>query len=331
MNNNKSKNETIERSVDLSVGILVILLNIIEIIIIAKLKRKKRNYEICLLSLCCSDLLFGFSNSLVSILYLSNSRRYETVTEMAYSIYLLVALSSILHLSGIALERLWIITKPFQHRVFITRKRIYIILALIWVITIVITASIYTAGELKEDDEEPTSTLPTKRTITATRVTTTSSTNTRAGNKIETVILKDNLKSIVQLTVAIIIIMADVILVTCYGAMIYMLQVKTKINKITAKKEDRVSVVCIFIAAAFVVFTLPYAIAVLKNGVAGFGPNLVLLINSGMNCIVYFFRTKCERYMEKKYNEEASTMISNTPNLQTKNNETEIQQMEHKT
>jgi len=283
--------QTIPRSIDLSVAILVSLLNIIEIIIICKLKRKKRNYEICLLSLCCSDLLFGVSNIVVSIMYLSNSRRFEDVYETTYSIYLLVVFSSMLHLSWIALERLWVVAKPFQHRIYVTRKNIYILLACTWISTVLVTASLYLTEELTEETNRNT-VSPTKISSSVTGTRTTVSTSTTLSQGTQTTLPREGFKKKVQLTVAIIIIIADLLLLVCYGTMSYLLQVKTKVNKINAKKEDRMSVVCCFIAATFVVFTLPYAIAVFINGVAGFGPNLVLLMNSGMNCIVYFFSYK---------------------------------------
>ena len=51
--------EIIKRSLEISFGILVLILNVSEIIIITKLKRKKRIYEIFILSLSVTDLLFG--------------------------------------------------------------------------------------------------------------------------------------------------------------------------------------------------------------------------------------------------------------------------------
>ena len=63
----------LKRSVELSFGLLIAILNIVEIIIIVKIKRKKM-YEILLLSLSVSDCMFGLSNSFVSALYIIHSK-----------------------------------------------------------------------------------------------------------------------------------------------------------------------------------------------------------------------------------------------------------------
>ena len=67
----------LRRSIDLSFGIAVVILNIIEITIICRLKRKKKIHEILLLSLSVADLLFGLSNSIVCIIFLSDRRKRE--------------------------------------------------------------------------------------------------------------------------------------------------------------------------------------------------------------------------------------------------------------
>lgn len=62
-----SNEEIIKRSTDLSFGVLIAILNIVEIIMIAKIRRKKNICEILLLSLSVSGCMFGISNLFVSI------------------------------------------------------------------------------------------------------------------------------------------------------------------------------------------------------------------------------------------------------------------------
>ena len=56
-----------EKSIELSLGVLIAILNLVEIIMIAKIKRKRKLYEILLLSLSVSDFMFGISNVFVNI------------------------------------------------------------------------------------------------------------------------------------------------------------------------------------------------------------------------------------------------------------------------
>ena len=49
-------------------------------------------------------------------------------------------------------------------------------------------------------------------------------------------------------------------------------------------------IVCILVALVFVLFTTPYAISSLPTGGTPFWTNALLVINSGVNSIAYFFR-----------------------------------------
>ena len=60
--------DVLERSIDLSIGILIGILNLVEIIIILKIKRKKKVYEILLLSLSASDFMLCLSNTFIKFI-----------------------------------------------------------------------------------------------------------------------------------------------------------------------------------------------------------------------------------------------------------------------
>ena len=87
-NNNIDRSERIiKRSVDLSIGLLVAILNIIEIILIVRIKRKqKKQFEIILLSLSVADLLYGLSNAAICVVYLGNLKE-DTVFDVTYTTY----------------------------------------------------------------------------------------------------------------------------------------------------------------------------------------------------------------------------------------------------
>lgn len=80
--------EVLERSIGLSIGILISILNLPEIIIILRIKGKRKIYEILLLSLSASDCMLGLSNAFVFDLHAVNACKYEVLVETAFTLYI---------------------------------------------------------------------------------------------------------------------------------------------------------------------------------------------------------------------------------------------------
>ena len=96
-----------------------------------------------------------------------------------------------------------------------------------------------------------------------------------------------------QFTLSVLIIIADFIIFSTDVLIIYLATLKTKKISRSGKQSNRLLVICVAIAATFVLFTLPYAVTRFAIGEVPFWANLILMIlSSGMNSIVYFFRTK---------------------------------------
>ena len=68
----------------------------------------------------------------------------------------------------------------------------------------------------------------------------------------------------------------------------------------TGEGDHQLPFLCVFIAGVFVMFTLPYAATRFYLGYVPFWANYILILNSGMNSIVYFFRQRIENYQSKK-------------------------------
>ena len=285
-------NAKLYRSIDLTTGFLIVILNIVEIIMITKIRRKKRIYEIILVSLSISDCMFGLSNIMVSSIYLSNSCKYDELIEIAYISYACFVLSSIFHLIYIAADRVMIVLKPFQYKIIFTTKRLKIGIALLWTIAFVIGVSSYTVYELTE--MEPTVSGRLNRSVLLSR-TAASIPQPKTKRK------KERFQNDMQLVLSIVTVTMDVLMVLCYCTIIYQMSFKNRKKVGTKSAEDeRFSILCVVIAAVFVVFTLPYAIARFYLGKIPFWANFMLLLNSGMNSIIYFFRRKFETYQIKK-------------------------------
>ena len=296
--------EKLYRSIDLTTGFLIAILNIVEIIMITKIRRKKRIYEIILASLSISDCMFGLSNIIVSSIYLSNSCKYDELIETAYISYAFFVLSSIFHLIYIAADRVLIVLKPFQYETIFTTKRLKIGIALLWIIAFVIGVGTFTNYELTEMEPNDSSRL--NRSVSLSR-------SALSIARPETKRKKERFQDDMQLVLSIVIVTMDVLMVLCYCTIIYQTSSKNRKRIVTKSAEDeRLPILCVVIAAVFVLFTLPYAIAKIFLGKIPFWANFMLLLNSGMNSIVYFFRRKFEMYQMKKNESYQSNSVGTT-------------------
>ena len=264
------------RKIDLAAGILIAILNIVEIAMIGKIRLKKRIYEIILLSLSVSDCMFGLSNVVVSSIYLSNTNSYGELLETAYISYAFFILTSIFHLIYIAVDRVMIVLKPLQYKSIFTSKRQKIGIAILWILAFVIGVTTYTAYELTE--MEPAVSDTQNQPVS-----------------------QNNFQKDIQLVLSIVIVVLDFSMVVSYGIIIYRMSYKKR-KKLTPKsaKHERLPILCVLIAAVFVLFTMPYAITRFSFGSVPFWANFILLLNSGMNSLVYFFRQKIEKHHKHK-------------------------------
>lgn len=141
--------EVLERSIGLSIGILISILNLPEIIIIIiRIKGKRKIYEILLLSLSASDCMLGLSNAFVFDLHTVNACKYEVLVEIAFTLYIFSVLSSIFHIMPSALDRHLAVFRPIRHRVFSTRKKAYLYSGFLWILPVLIRVLLEIINEL---------------------------------------------------------------------------------------------------------------------------------------------------------------------------------------
>ena len=279
------------RSIDLSTGALVAILNIVEIIMIAKIQLKKKIYEIILMSLSVSDCLFGFSNVIVSSIFLTQSCKYRTLLEITYVTYVLFILTSIFHLVFIGVDRALIVLIPFKYETIFTTKRLKIGISLLWILALTIGVSSYIVFELKTYGNSATRLDPLI-----------SQNNTIASRKKVRPIRGRRFQQSAQLVLSIIIVILDLLMILCYLTIIYHVSYKnSKGMRIKRAEDQRLPVLCVVIASVFVTFTLPFAATRLYLGYVPFWANYCLILNSGMNSIVYFFRKKIEIWQKRVF------------------------------
>ena len=139
--------EKLKRSIDLSTSFIIAILNIVEIVIIAKLKHQKKIFELILLSLSVSDRIFCLTNVIVSSVFL-NQTCQDYLLESVYVLYVFCIMTSSLQLIFIALDRVMIVLIPFRYKVIFTMKRLKIGIVVIWILALAISASVYLSYEL---------------------------------------------------------------------------------------------------------------------------------------------------------------------------------------
>ena len=255
------ENELIYEITDLIIGFLVAVLNVVEIIIIARIKKRKK-YEVLLLSLSLSDCLFGIANVILASVYISNECHARSLLECSYILHLFFVLTSMFHLAFMSIDRVIAVIKPFKHKFLLTQRRIYIIIAVLWSFTLVACGSLFTADEL------------TQLSI----------------QKVE---------SEKEMIVSITIIAVDVVMIVSYFIIIYHYRLKNRVATYQTKLQKKLPIICILLGATFVLFTLPFALLVFTMEDVPFYANVILVGDSGVNSIVYFFREKFEERIYK--------------------------------
>ena len=254
------ESELIYEITDLVIGFLVAVLNIIEIVIIARIKKRKK-YEVLLLSLSLSDCLFGISN--VILVYITNECHARSLLECSYILYLFFVLTSMLHLTFMSIDRVIAVVKPFKHKLLLNQRRTNIIIAMLWSFTLVACGSLFTADELKQ-------------------------------------LSIQKVESEKEIIVSITIIVVDIVMIFSYSIIIYHHRLKNKVATQLTKRQKNLPIICIILGATFVLFTLPFALLVFTMEDVPFYANVILVGNSGVNSIAYFFRDKIEERIHKK-------------------------------
>ena len=285
----------IKKSIELSLGVLIVILNLTEILLLSKNKNKM--YETVLLSLSVSDCMFSSANVVVNIVNLTNICISDFVLETIYTMYVFSVLTSIFRLLFIAMDRVIAVLKPLQYKIYLKKKNIYIFLSILWIFAGAISAALQVLDVFTEaftqnksislirnqNFSTPSPFLDLERNSDI-ATTYTSMQNLEISNGSENSFKKD-----MELTLSVVIIVADIMIIICYSLVIYLTTCKRKISR-TQDRSKNLPFVCVAIEATFVLLTFPYAMVRLATGQVPLWANFVLVTNSGMNSLIYFFR-----------------------------------------
>ena len=131
-------NETTNEAIDIIIGCAVIVLNMTEIIVLRRKGRRRKQPENVILSLSFADFLVG-TTFIASVIFRTSFDSNGTIQASLTSIFAFSIVVSIVHILLIAVDRIYSVSRPLRYRVILTRKRTYIVIATVWIFSIVLT------------------------------------------------------------------------------------------------------------------------------------------------------------------------------------------------
>ena len=147
INNNDTRPFIIPRDISteftyiaIAICSVALLLNATEIFLLMKTWKKLSIFEIWLLNLAASDGLVALAIIIFGGIRLNNDvldgRTYNILLGLANFVVHFSVVSSSATIVSIALDRLIAIKHPFKHRTWVTKKKIFTVIAIAWVLTI---------------------------------------------------------------------------------------------------------------------------------------------------------------------------------------------------
>lgn len=115
------------------VSAVIIIVNIIEIFLIAKRRRHITTYEALLLSLSVADFLVGVSTVVFTI---GQNKSMSAAILVGSPMFYFTLMSSLLHLSTLTIDRAIAVAYPLKHRYWVSKTRIVLCIISLWVISL---------------------------------------------------------------------------------------------------------------------------------------------------------------------------------------------------
>ena len=259
------------------IALTTIILNVIESFLLIKRGSNRKNHESLILSLSLSDCAVGLTTLICNLLVtLDLFKVFKTTKKNMDEIKAYVLLSvwftayvSLFHIAGITVDRALAVLYPIRHKLWITPWKTYIFIILSWLISVVVTW-VSTIGTVVSNMESQ-----TKRFV--------------AGFCL----------SIGFVLTAAYIFIVKMAIVNRKTTMSN-LGINRKEKK-TSRQERRLLLLCLAIVLSFVLCMFPYSIQVFAYGSEDIVGCILLVSNSLVNPIVYFYGQYMERRSGNKY------------------------------
>ena len=238
--------------------------NMIEIMLLVRKGKQRSKADEITLSLSCADMLVGIASVGVWSIALETGKENKNITKVIASVLLIFCFNtSVFHILTIAVDRFYAVRHPIKYRAVMTKQVTRKMIIGLWVLSISIITSF----------------------------------------AVPDILNSSNLLGVFK---GIFIFTTGIIVVICYGYLGYVIwrrgkfissaAVEGKTNDIRSQKQLRDTIFSYLIASSYIICSFPFAIVMVartKNyKIAG----LMLVVNSLIDPIFYFWKGYCERY-----------------------------------
>ena len=263
----------------ISVSILAIVINVMEIGLIFKKKRTTRA-ESVLISLSFADVLVATGLGVLKL----NDLGLIPPIDFSYILILtfFLVVTSLLHVILLTVERIVVMISPFWHKAVVTRKKIVITLFMIWALLgLGYSIEMVSIKVYKLDMSKLM--LGTMKFVSA-----------------------------LFFTMSIFMFVAYALIVLRFRISLTSEQKKGRGQKSRRTKEKRLLLTSCMISGIYIMCHLPYTVAIWYNFIWVFRLHICISLSALMNSLVYFFFFKC---MKRSSHQMDMTSKFNTRNL----------------
>ena len=126
-------NIEVEELIFILVGIMIILMNSVEIAFLLRIKHRS-TFEKLLLSLALSDLLVGIAVTVFKTIDFATDAVPWLEEDEFVTVFIMSSIFSLKNLLAITADRFLAVKYPIKHHIFVTGRRVNILIVLIWVV-----------------------------------------------------------------------------------------------------------------------------------------------------------------------------------------------------
>ena len=252
------------------IGAVVAVSNIVEITILARKGKSRTKADDIILSLSCADMLVGFSYLGTLSIALTGGVENKNITNMIASVLLIFCFNtSVFHILTIAVERFYAVRCPIKYRTVMTREITHKMIIGLWILsTCVIT-----------------------------------------GFAVPDILQSSKLLAAFK---GYFIVTSGAVVIVCYGYLSYAIWKSGKLtssataghktNDVRASKQLRDTIFSYAIAISYIICSFPFAVAMIFRITDVPMAELMLVINSLIDPILYFWKG----YYDKRQRENRS-------------------------
>ena len=275
---------------------IIIIINLIEIAILIKNRKRLTNYECLLLSLSVSDLLVGLSKGSVNLLISIGIRRVVTDEEQLIVCFSIAC--SLSHTVAITMDRLLAVVCPMKHRVLSTRKNMIWLLIIAWSFSLLVF---------------PISLISIKHVI------------------LSLAVLIIPISVVIIISYSFIIHKAVIKRRRFFSTS----NSDSSEQSIKLKREINLVCMCFVISLTFIIMTVPFSISALIHDNQSLNTRVLLVANSITNPLMYFFWKFIDRKVtarisrETKQNQKQQSGANNSNDIKMNSNKHNDDDFDH--